>query len=84
MACGVPVVVSPVGMNASVLAAGDVGYGATNEGEWIEALGSLAINESARRKMGASGRAVVESLYSATLISARLADTFRTVVGVTA
>lgn len=84
MACGVPVVVSPVGMNASVLAAGDVGYGATNEGEWIEALGSLAINESARRKMGASGRAVVESLYSATVISARLADTFRTVVGVTA
>jgi len=29
MACGIPVVVSPVGMNENVLAMGEIGMGAT-------------------------------------------------------
>ena len=38
MACGVPAVVSPVGMNTEVLAMADVGLAASIEDEWVEAL----------------------------------------------
>ena len=41
LACAVPAVVSPVGMNAEVLAMADVGLAATTEDEWVEALLTL-------------------------------------------
>lgn len=38
MSCGIPVVVSPVGMNQEVLQMGDVGIGANSNDAWREAL----------------------------------------------
>lgn len=73
MACGVPVVVSPVGMNVDVLAAGSVGLAASTPAEWRDALISLLDDEHARRTMGAAGRTVAENRYSVRVLGPQLA-----------
>ena len=73
MACGVPVVVSPVGMNVDVLAEGAVGLAATSDGEWIDALVSLLDDRQARIAMGTAGRRVAEDRYSVQVVAPRLA-----------
>lgn len=64
MACGLPVVVSPVGMNAEVLSRGDVGFGARTEDEWVDALEYLLSEKPRAVEMGAAGREVIERYYS--------------------
>jgi glycosyltransferase involved in cell wall biosynthesis len=64
MACGVPVVVSPYGMNAKVLSLGDVGIGASNHDEWVAALLHLIENEETGRLMGERGRSVILHHFS--------------------
>jgi glycosyltransferase involved in cell wall biosynthesis len=81
MACGLPVIVSPIGMNAQVLAQGEVGMGATGTGEWVEALRQLARSSRLRAAMGAAGRAVVERHYDTGVVAGRLASILRGVAG---
>lgn len=64
MACGVPVVVSPVGMNAEVLQSGECGYAATTEAEWTEALVALLESPPRRQEFGDRGRQIVERDYA--------------------
>ncbi|MGZ6970683.1 MAG: glycosyltransferase family 4 protein, partial [Thermoanaerobaculia bacterium] len=63
MACGVPAVVSPIGMNAEVLAKGPVGLGPRTGDEWTEALESLLRDPAGARRMGQAGRDVVLTSY---------------------
>jgi glycosyltransferase involved in cell wall biosynthesis len=77
MACGIPVVVSPVGMNAQVLAQGQFGIGAQSTSQWIEALHAMADSVDMRRRLGGAGRAVVEEHYSVRVIAPRLAQILR-------
>jgi glycosyltransferase involved in cell wall biosynthesis len=79
MACGVPVVVSPVGMNRDVLAYGAVGFGATDAGEWVEALLELIDNAALRDQMGPEGRSVVERHFSLDRLVPAYAEIFRAV-----
>jgi glycosyltransferase involved in cell wall biosynthesis len=81
MACEVPVVASPVGMNGDVLARGDVGIGATSEGAWVEALMRLLRDRGERERMGTVGRAVVRDHYSVERIAPRLAAHLRAIAG---
>ena len=64
MAAGLPVVVTPAGMNREVLALGEVGLSACCDREWIDALIALLDDIDLRRRMGAAGRAVVEAHFS--------------------
>jgi glycosyltransferase involved in cell wall biosynthesis len=73
MASGLPVVVSPVGMNAEVLAKGNIGIGARNEKTWIESLTELLRNESLRSQMGKTGRQVVQDHFSVEVLAPQLA-----------
>lgn len=73
MACGIPVVVSPVGMNAEVLAVGNVGIGAVSNDDWVDAISSLLDNSDLRQKLGAIGRQVVIDSFSITKISPQIA-----------
>jgi len=77
MACGIPAVVSPVGMNNQVLALGKVGLAARSEDDWVDALGCILKNPMAGREMGAAGRAVVEERYSLRVLAPELADALR-------
>jgi glycosyltransferase involved in cell wall biosynthesis len=63
MACGLPVVASPVGVNPE-LVTHDVGFLAGNEQEWGKRLTELFDNPSLRLKMGSAGRKRVEEHYS--------------------
>lgn len=80
MSCGLPVVVSPVGMNNEVLSRGNVGFGPRSESEWIECLSWLLDNPEEGRKMGLAGRKIVEEHYSLPLLCPRLARHLRTFV----
>jgi glycosyltransferase involved in cell wall biosynthesis len=81
MACGVPSLVSPVGMNAEVLQRGRVGLGARTIQEWAGALEWLLQNREQAAEMGLHGRCVVLSDYSLQVLAPRLAAHLRSVAG---
>ena len=64
MACGIPCVASPVGVNADIIQDGFNGFLARNEDEWIEKLSLLIESSDLRRKMGKNGRLIAEEKYS--------------------
>ena len=64
MACGIPVVVSPIGMNSEVLERGQCGFAADDERGWIEGLTILLEDAKLRSQMGNTGRQVVLEHYS--------------------
>jgi glycosyltransferase involved in cell wall biosynthesis len=81
MACARPVVVSPVSMNAQVLALGEVGRAARTEDEWVEALGGLLRDEASWPRLGRAGRAVVEAHFSIEAVAPRLAAALASLAG---
>jgi glycosyltransferase involved in cell wall biosynthesis len=64
MACGVPVVASPVGMNNVVVKNEINGFLASNEEEWLKYLTELILNPEKRQKMGQNGFEMVHSNYT--------------------
>jgi glycosyltransferase involved in cell wall biosynthesis len=64
MAAGVPVVVSPVGINREIVDIHDVGLTAVSQSEWTEALSMFLITPNSRARAGENGRRVAESKYS--------------------
>jgi len=77
MAVGLPVIVSPVGMNQDVLQKADIGFAAGSSDQWYEALVSLYKDRSLQMKLGLAGRKVVEQFYNADIIARDLADIFK-------
>jgi len=77
LACAVPAVVSPVGMNAQVLAMADVGLAATTEDEWVEALLTLYRDRDRARALGRRGRQLTEQAFSVPVIAPQLAAVMR-------
>lgn len=78
MAVGLPVLVSPVGMNVEVLAMGECGLAAHTEEEWYSAFVALKRDEALREALGRAGRCLVETHFDVPVIAARLAEVFRT------
>jgi len=64
MACGLPVVASPVGVNSLLVDHGRNGYLAETNADWVEALSALLSNRKLREEMGVQGRRLVERRYS--------------------
>jgi len=80
MALGIPVVVSPVGVNAEIVVDGSNGYHARNVDQWEHALERLLLDSSLRRRLGKEGRVTVETGYSAAVVAPRVASVFREAV----
>jgi glycosyltransferase involved in cell wall biosynthesis len=74
MACGLPVVASPVGENNFVITNGFNGFLASSESEWVDYLERLISDKELMTKMGASGRKFVEETYSLPVITQNLID----------
>ncbi len=72
MALGIPTVVSPVGVNASIIEDGKNGFWAVTEDEWVEKLRLLLSAPDIRHRLGAAGRATVEERYSAQVQAPRV------------
>jgi glycosyltransferase involved in cell wall biosynthesis len=64
MACGLPVVASPVGANCEIVEENRNGFLAANAREWFEKLDALIENAELRRRLGESGRAKVAAQYT--------------------
>ncbi|MBV1915550.1 MAG: glycosyltransferase family 4 protein [Pseudomonadales bacterium] len=77
MACGIPVVVAPVGMNSEVFGMGEIGYAARNNHEWFDAFECLYNSSTLAREMGKQGRAVIAANFSTDIVSLKLAEIFR-------
>lgn len=63
MASGLPFVMSPVGVCATIGIAGETHFAALTEDDWYVSLRRLLTDEDLRKRMGASGRAFVEKYY---------------------
>ena len=68
MGAFVPAIVSPYGMNAEVLKNSQVGLGAKNQEEWIQALLTYYNDDSLRLDHAHKGRAYIENKYCTTRI----------------
>lgn len=79
MACGLPVVASPVGANADIVRHGETGFLASTEGQWAEALARLVAQAHLRRRMGSAGRQRVQSEFSLQVLAPRLEGLLRSV-----
>ncbi|WP_375264222.1 glycosyltransferase family 4 protein [Palleronia sp.] len=77
MACGLPVVASPVGVNSEIVEHGVNGFLARTEREWTEALKALIGDPELRRRLGAEGRKKIESWYSLQVQGPRVAGILR-------
>ena len=73
MACGKPVVASPVGVNRDIVSQ-DVGFLAQDEKEWVAALSFLAADHKLRSRYGAAARRKVETQYSLAVTAQRLCE----------
>ncbi|HXH52820.1 MAG TPA: glycosyltransferase family 4 protein [Sphingomicrobium sp.] len=80
MACGLPVVASPVGSNREIVEHGVTGFLADTEDEWREALMALANDPALRACMGAKGRKRVEEHYSIQKTGPAMAQLLRSAV----
>ncbi|MDE2382834.1 MAG: glycosyltransferase, partial [Xanthomonadaceae bacterium] len=74
MACGLPVVASPVGVNADIVQPGVNGELAGITEEWVQILTGLVENAAIRQRMGEAGRESVEKTYSVQAQASRLAN----------
>lgn len=77
MACGLPVVVSPVGMNVDLLARGQFGIAAESEQGWTDGLEELLANQQLRMRFGRCARRLVEEQFSIEAVVPRLAEVFK-------
>ncbi len=74
MACGLPVVASPVGVNVDIVEHGVNGFLADSEAEWHDAIMTLLQDPALRQRMGAKGRRKVETHYALGVWAPRVAD----------
>lgn len=79
MACGLPVIASPVGVNREIVEPGENGFLAETEADWHHALTALIRDQDLRRRMGAAGRKKVEEQYSLQVWGQRVAQMLRCV-----
>lgn len=80
MACGLPIVASPVGVNCEIVEPGVNGFLARTTEEWTQALRTLSQDAGLRQRMGQAGRIKVEVGYSLQVTGPKLAALLKTVV----
>lgn len=73
MACGLPVIASPVGVNSEIVEHGVNGFLVQTEEEWTNALKTLLTNPELRKRMGTAGRKKVEQEYSLQIYGPKVA-----------
>lgn len=78
MACGLPVVASPVGVNRELVVHGVNGFLAQTPEEWEHALKTLLADASLRQRMGQAGRHKVEQQYCIQITGPKLVTLLKT------
>lgn len=73
MACDLPVIASPVGVNSDIVEPGVTGYLASTTEQWIHSLNSLISKPDLRLELGVAGRKKVEQTYCLQVQAPRVA-----------
>ena len=73
-ACGIPVVMTPVGVNKKILAQSHIGYGPQTPWEWYDVLHEIFTNRTHGRQLGKNGANLVDREYSLNVCAPKLAD----------
>lgn len=81
MACGLPVVASPVGANVDIVEDGGNGFFAVEPEVWVTQLARLLCDHGLRQRMGAAGRRRVEADFCLQVQYRRLAAALHEVAG---
>jgi glycosyltransferase involved in cell wall biosynthesis len=79
MSCGIPVVMSAVGVNTEIGSDGNALLVNSKE-DWMNALTKLIENKSLREELGKRGRKVVEERYSVDAHKERYLEVFKSLV----
>ena len=74
MACGIPAVASPVGVNRNIIEPGENGYLADSAEEWVQNIEKLLVDAELREKFSSNGRETVLRGYALDITYPRLAD----------
>jgi glycosyltransferase involved in cell wall biosynthesis len=74
MACGLPVVASPVGVNRQIVEHGVNGFLAETPGQWERALQLLLVDADLRKRMGLAGRRKTERDYCIQITGPKLVE----------
>ena len=64
MACGVPCVVSNIGVNKDIVKDGENAFLVNTSDQWVERLSALIEDEALRRRFARNGRKTVEERFS--------------------
>ena len=80
MACGIPVVASPVGANVNIVTHGVNGFLAKSTEEWVTLLRTLIADPGLREKLGAAGRETVEKYFTVQRAAETVASVLRDLV----
>ena len=81
MACGVPVVASPVGVNCDLINDHENGFLAATVGEWRDAIERLLGDSDLRASLGQAGRTRATAEFSLRVYSPRLIEMIRSAAG---
>lgn len=74
MALGIPVIVSPVGVNSEIVADGRNGLLASTESEWVEKMARLLGDADLRVRFAQEGRKTIEARFSAQMQAANFLE----------
>jgi glycosyltransferase involved in cell wall biosynthesis len=77
MACGIPVVASPVGIAPQVVGEGECGFLARTPEEWLDRLARLLADPELRERLGRAGRSRVRERYALPAAASALAGVLR-------
>lgn len=80
MACKIPVIASPVGINTQIINHGQNGFLASSQEEWYESFMTLIESPELRDKMGLEGRKKVEQKYSLQVTAPKFIEIIKSVV----
>lgn len=80
MACGRPVIASPVGINDRIIIDGINGFKARSSESWSRSLVKLYKDLDLRKRMGLNGRKIVEEKYSLQVTAPKLVNILKNIV----
>jgi len=79
MACGLPVICSPVGINTQFIKDGERGFFAKTTADWVRVIENLADSQSLRERVGSVARSYVVEKYDIPVIGSQLLKLFNDV-----
>ncbi len=80
MACGLPLICSPVGINTHFIKEGERGFFAQTAEDWVRVIERLAASRTLREEVGRAARVYAVETYGIPVVGARLLKFFDEVV----